>query len=475
MGKSHVLTTLPSAVYEDLQKIYSSKAELNHAIRFLDNLKKRSLKENGMVTSFVSTPKNYILKLYNGKYNTWIKPLIENGFIISNNFYYHYGPKDNRKGVALKYKLNGAKFTQKFLDVNKGIEEGIEKGGDNKDCQYRNTFDKPLISTVSYSVKEAKMTEYEKEVSQFVKEDLKQLYVDYPKLKKISLDYITEYDVDKLVITNNIEAEAIEVLLIKEDGKENKFYISAEKAVQKAKFLGYEIYKDKDNYYMMSKERLTSMKKEAMWFSYKDSLVRLKNGYFYGRRNTTNNRLDTNLTNLPGFMCKEIMAQNDLVQLDLANSQFSILSYTLEDKLDKEDFTKFKQSAYTGTLYEFVQKELNSRDRISAKKGMFELMFSHQSNSTVRKQKLKSIFPSVVDYVDTYKERHGYKQFPISLQRMEADIFIDKIWYKLKELGYFCLSKHDAIICKREDLEFVRNFITETFKEINFKGKMVQE
>src|SRR5690606_29763693 len=119
---------------------------------------------------------------------------------------------------------------------------------------------------------------------------------------------------------------------------------------------------------------------------------------------------------------------NDLVQLDLCNSQFAILSHYLEDRLCTNDFKAFREQSYNGRLYEYVQEELTLKNREEAKKVTFELMFSKEDLNTERKERLKKLFPTVVNFVDTFKADNGYNNFSIMLQKIESDIFIDGLW-----------------------------------------------
>lgn len=69
--------------------------------------------------------------------------------------------------------------------------------------------------------------------------------------------------------------------------------------------------------------------------AYLDMLVKLKNvrqrQNIYCRRNDTNQRLDTNLTNLPSILIPRLSLDGErLVSIDLSNSQFTLLAYAIE-------------------------------------------------------------------------------------------------------------------------------------------------
>ena len=58
----NTFVTLPPKLIEDFEKIQFSKIERNYALKFIDNLMKRSFREYGMIDGFVETPKNYFRK-----------------------------------------------------------------------------------------------------------------------------------------------------------------------------------------------------------------------------------------------------------------------------------------------------------------------------------------------------------------------------------------------------------------------------
>ena len=209
--------------------------------------------------------------------------------------------------------------------------------------------------------------------------------------------------------------------------------------------------------------------------SYQDAINKLANKRFYGKRNSTNNRLDTNLTNMAKVLTNEICGDNKLVQFDLCNSQFAILSDLLDKELCTPDFKIFQEESYAGTLYEYIMQELDIDNRYDAKKMMFELMFSKEGLASELKTKLKTIFPNVVKTVDEYKKVNGYKTFSVMLQKRESEIFIDGLWKTIKKKKIFCTPKHDCLIVKEKDTEAVEEIIKNYFMKIKFKGKIIKE
>jgi hypothetical protein len=192
---------------------------------------------------------------------------------------------------------------------------------------------------------------------------------------------------------------------------------------------------------------------------------------FKATRNTTNYRLDTNLTNLPSVYTDWICKKNDLIQIDLANSQLCFLSKMLEDTPGLNGVDNFCNISYNGEIYDYVQNQLGLETRDDAKLLMITILFSSNYNSKGKKE-FKSLFPEVHQWLHAYKKEHGYRNISITLQKMESKLFIDKIYVTLKKRGVFCLTKHDSLIIRSRDANKVLQTIKTQFKSFGLKGKL---
>lgn len=188
-------------------------------------------------------------------------------------------------------------------------------------------------------------------------------------------------------------------------------------------------------------------------------------------RNTTNNRLDTNLTNLPSVYTDWICNRNNLIQIDLANSQLCFLSKMLEDTPGLNGVDNFCSFSYNGEIYDYVQHQLGLETRDDAKLLLITILFSSNYNSKGKKE-FKSLFPEIHGWLHAYKKENGYKNISITLQKMESKLFIDKIYVKLKKRGVFCLTKHDSLIIRSRDANKVLSTIKTQFKSFGLKGKL---
>ena len=102
-----------------------------------------------------------------------------------------------------------------------------------------------------------------------------------------------------------------------------------------AKASGKDLILYRDRCYIENLETFISRKRYELKNSYVASLLKLKQGEIYCNRNDTNQRLDTNLTNLKSELLKVIRLDGEkLVSIDLSNSQFLFLARIIENTIE---------------------------------------------------------------------------------------------------------------------------------------------
>jgi len=138
----------------------------------------------------------------------------------------------------------------------------------------------------------------------------------------------------------------------------------------------------------------------------------------------------------------------DLIELDIANAQFALLSYIIED-LDI-DFIKKTQE---GKLYNNDKKE------------WFRIAFDKIKKE---QDEYRDLYPKTMKFIDSYKKEFGYKSFSILLQNIESIIMIDGLLPRLID-KYDVFPIHDAIRVKASQVNEVKKEIENFFKDINFK------
>ncbi len=213
----------------------------------------------------------------------------------------------------------------------------------------------------------------------------------------------------------------------------------------------------------------------------------------YFKRNRTNRRLDTNLTNLKSDLKQFIIG--DYVSIDLKNSQPFLLGVLIDSIINNRDtlccylnevnlvkafgvkrinqvllihqnnekplmaeFRNYFNSALEGALYDdLVQPFGVVRDTV--KDIVIKVLFSR--NECYKgykkfvpyeddKKIFASVFPFVYEVIKALKVK-DHRTLPIYLQSLESYLFIDCIAKKLVDNGIVPFTIHDSVIVKTKD------------------------
>ena len=367
-------------------------------------------------------------------------------------------------------------------------------------------------------------------------EDNKYIFINLKKLKNVTVSNIDRYinllkKYDILISDNSYEP-GVKSLKYKLNEKfiNKVFELDIPKDSKLSKRLLKKQRLEKSNYCKLD-PHLRIMQKEFMklnfnyggaykWIeqnakpeqklSYRTVLNQIEDKRFrYFKRNKTNKRLDTNLTNLLTELRPFIIG--DYVSIDLKNSQPFILGILIDNILKSKKVLKYNKEIIKdtyppicyylslskvsqtfgiialkrilkfsknneilindtyydflnvtkkGTLYEFIIENYHKEiKRKETKKMMFEVLFSR--NKYYKNGKLKipfiqnkkifaSLFPLVSKVVEILKIK-TYSDLPIYMQRMESFIFIDRISKELVNSDIVPLTIHDSVIVKAKD------------------------
>ena len=409
----------------------------------------KRLNDDSNIFNYVPRSRNYLKKVLGRNYKDHLTPLLELGILEQTGY------SNIQNNYCRKYRINNYNNIEYKLLVD----------------DIDNIISVICGALLSEALKTLGLTavEYEEKVNEktpnlyhklFV-ENIQELILDIERLFKISLKNIQEVNIGGYTTNYDIDEDAVKVVI---DGKEK--YFTLEGAVQKALSENKMLIKDNRRYVIEDPDSFIKRKKYQKLLSDMESLKALGEGKFRAHRNTTNNRLDTNLTNMSGYLLEAIKEDNDLDAIDLCNSQFAISTLLID--LDTEDFERYKYVALNCNFYEYLEEELKLKDRAEAKTTCFEIMFSSHKNKSRRVKKFKSLFPTVMAWIENFKEENGYEMFSINLQKKESEIFIDNLYNKLKD-EFFIFTVHDSIICRKESKTEVTNKIQEYFNEIGFE------
>lgn len=245
----------------------------------------------------------------------------------------------------------------------------------------------------------------------------------------------------------------------------------------------------------------------VMWYNcHLININSINDGDLFFRRNDTNNRIDTNLTNLRSELRQFIKYPSKLVQIDICNSQpfflscilknglgswrpnptskqsrsvdtvrknqlFSLLhSWTLSlcsTFLNEKTLKSFIDVVCRGFLYDQIisvykrEKNINLT-RKQAKIIMFRILYSKPESFRNERKMLNMVIPDVLKVVDGMKVRN-YKDVAIVLQVLESSFCIDTIIPLFEINSIKCYTIHDSWIIESDNLESAKKIIENEF------------
>ncbi|WNW00940.1 hypothetical protein RRF68_08010 [Tenacibaculum sp. HL-MS23] len=174
-------------------------------------------------------------------------------------------------------------------------------------------------------------------------------------------------------------------------------------------------------------------------------------------KNKANNRIDTNLTFLASELRQFIVGYEDMVYLDLKNSQPVMLNIVLKEhykdvntalRLEIEDYCKHTTQ---GVWYERLQ-ELYGKTRDECKDIWMCIAYSKNENYLQEKNIFKKCYPGINAIIEYYKKKN-HADFSVKLTKIESSIFIDGICRELVNQGIIPFTVHDAVIVPKKDKE----------------------
>jgi len=211
---------------------------------------------------------------------------------------------------------------------------------------------------------------------------------------------------------------------------------------------------------------------------------------FNSSRPDEKSRIYNNLTNLKreyrqyiSFNGKPLMMtdiSNSQVLLSVAavKNQYSITSGRGLKNLPA-DIKKYQDLAESGKFYEYIMGKAGyTGDRNKFKKQFFtDVFFSKVTEawSTAIKDVFMQEFPTVYKIINELKSK-DYRNFAISMQRLEASIMIDTVAKKMIKAGKCILTLHDAIVTDNDDdLIMAEQLISDAMVKYDINPKFKRE
>lgn len=223
----------------------------------------------------------------------------------------------------------------------------------------------------------------------------------------------------------------------------------------------------------LDKEWIKLVNKYNQYFM---SISSINDGDLFFRKNKTNGRVDTNLTNLKSEL-KQFIIGDNLFQLDIRNSQPFILSLYLNriqnlEKIDSKELSKYSDWTSSGMFYYLFEKEYHMKMGKSItnkeiKTMIFCIFYSKTGSYQKEKSIFKCIFPSIFNFIEGEKKMK-HNEFAIKMQKIESKICIDIICKELDKEGIKYYTIHDAWIVGGQDVEKTEKIVYKMFyKHLN--------
>lgn len=218
--------------------------------------------------------------------------------------------------------------------------------------------------------------------------------------------------------------------------------------------------KDKDSAFKRYSSRISSV--NAIHNGSLNKTLRFK-------RNDTNKRLDTNLTNMASDLRPFIVGYENMSYLDLSNSQpvlFNILLQSYRKKASEallKEIDRYFSITTSGKWYEWLQG-LYGLTRNECKEIWMKIAYSKNAHNTEIKNVFRKEFPLVYGIIaEIKKEKHA--NFAIALQKIESKIFIDEICKELVNNSIIPYTMHDGLLVPSEHEMVTLNIMQSILKE----------
>lgn len=282
---------IPNDLYCAIDQLdYKSKVTRSNCIKICTYLFKRHLNYNIPFNEMQDITYLHFRKNICHRYKKPLNILIDKGIVISDNKYYNLGGL----GRCKKYQINNDLLYSDPIIIN--IDSKLSS-------KYQNT---KIVKRSVRILSKIKVSIGKREIAKFIKSNY-----NYSYFKKI------------IFVNDQIPGGKYKI-------NKSNYYLDLDKIKNKYHQYDLVLYKNKIHVCKNHKAFINEIVVRTQ-YTYMHQLLRLKGlskrVNLNCNRNTTNHRLDTNITNLKSDFLQLIQINNSkLVSIDLKNSQFTILS-----------------------------------------------------------------------------------------------------------------------------------------------------
>lgn len=208
------------------------------------------------------------------------------------------------------------------------------------------------------------------------------------------------------------------------------------------------------------------------FINYQFKIMAIRDNYLYFKRNETNQRLDTNLTNLPSTLRQFIKSDETLYNIDFKNSQPYFLYCLLKNEIvfDKKELARYGQLVVEGNFYEYLGKEWEKHtgkqiERAKVKSMLFKIFFSKVESYSKIKEFFGKLFPNLMEYINNANEKSN-AIIANRLSTIESTTIISVIIPELGEYGIKPFTIHDSFVCKESEIEKIVEVVNNRTKSM---------
>jgi hypothetical protein len=157
----------------------------------------------------------------------------------------------------------------------------------------------------------------------------------------------------------------------------------------------------------------------------------------------------------------ETQNEDKFLEIDMSNSQLWFLAQLIKGTGGlTSEINSFIRACEAGKIYEMLMENTSyTRDRV--KTACYEGLFPKWRGPRKRKPSLFKNLPETLARIEYLREK--YFNLAVKLQKMEAEMFINRILNKLKKAGIWALPLHDSVMFKKKDREKVLEIFKNEF------------
>lgn len=303
------MIALPSAMVNIINGMEGSRILKNHRFNILRLFINMSKREDMPLDSTFEIPARYFIKSIGIHYSKALKPLIQSRVILVTSKY------STVLNKCKAYRLNPKFLESEFVNVE--IEVYYK----------RNALSDVESSELGIDITDPNLPE-----CLYTRKILKKLRLDVRAAKKKLAEHLEPGNYDKFVVVEpDLPLNQVIPITNYRDLNLRGKYLKVISVKLLPFVMGKKIIKDKSKYLIYDPEEYFKLKRAKVKLSYQSCIINFKQPYHYAHRNSTNYRLDSNITSFPELLMPFVSYEKrPLVSMDLKNAQFTIFTRLLE-------------------------------------------------------------------------------------------------------------------------------------------------